>query len=143
MKITFSYSPDEQKQVNIYKKMIMKEAAPYSMRIKQGQEVDQHGRKRLYMTTRTEQETERIKAKEMAAGERRGSMENLNVKAYSKGVLVDYYIREAKPGEESAVEKVEQLGAFELAAHIVLTPELFKRVSFKGCRLHILPAVKA
>ena len=68
MKITFSYSPDEQKQVNTYKKMIMKEAAPYSMRIKQGQEVDQHGRKRLYMTTRTEQETERIKAKEMAAG---------------------------------------------------------------------------
>ncbi len=70
MKITFSYSPDEQKQVNTYKKMIMKEVAPYSMRIKQGQEIDQHGRKRLYMTTRTEQETERIKAKEMAAGVR-------------------------------------------------------------------------
>ena len=68
MKITFSYSPDEQKQVNTYKKMILAEAVPYSMRIKQGQEVDQHGRKRLYMTTRTEQEAEKIRAKEVAAG---------------------------------------------------------------------------
>lgn len=70
-------------------------------------------------------------------------MENLKMKCHSKGVTVDYYIREAKPGEESAVEKVEHLGAFEMAAHIVLAPELFKRVSFKGCRLHILPTVKA
>ena len=70
-------------------------------------------------------------------------MDNLKMKCHSKGVTVDYYIREAKPGEKSAVEKIEHLGDFEMAAHIVLVPELFKRVSFKGCRLHILPAAEA